>query len=163
MSTTIISDADPTRVQLARLACTQATKSLRSKYLKCGDTIYAILRHVSKSGTTRYLDLYIIAKTRPYRITKSAADAIAIALRQKARSHSNCGSRIGRHRTRCQRPCMESVWQLRLSKTTMVVEPNSHIWCTLQRTTLPCFIGTISQRKLPACLCPRIIRHFQFR
>ncbi|WP_277558988.1 hypothetical protein [Ereboglobus sp. PH5-10] len=83
MSTSIVQDTGLTRVQLARLARTQAIKSLRAEYLKCGDTVYAILRHISKSGTTRHIDLYVIDGGLPYRITKLAADAIGIRYDRK--------------------------------------------------------------------------------
>ncbi|MDF9832353.1 hypothetical protein M2103_000563 [Ereboglobus sp. PH5-5] len=78
MNSSIAQDTGLTRVQLARLARAKAIKSLKAEYLKPDEVVYAILRHVSKSGTTRFIDLYIIDGGLPYRITKLAADAIAI-------------------------------------------------------------------------------------
>jgi hypothetical protein len=46
--------------------------------IKPDDTIYVILRHVSKSGMSRLLDLYLIKDGRPFRITWNAARALEV-------------------------------------------------------------------------------------
>lgn len=47
-------------------------KQLLSK----GDTVYTVLRHVSRSGMSRVMDLYIMRDNQPRRITWSAAKAL---------------------------------------------------------------------------------------
>lgn len=44
-------------------------------HLHPGETIYTVLRGVSASGMTRYIDLYMIRNNVPLRITWSVADA----------------------------------------------------------------------------------------
>jgi len=44
--------------------------------LKPGDTVYTILRHVSRSGMTRGIDCYLIADNRPVWITGYVGHAI---------------------------------------------------------------------------------------
>jgi hypothetical protein len=53
----------------------EAIKMLR-KWLKPGDTVYTVLRHVSKSGMSRRIDLYKITKDGPLFLTGYAARAI---------------------------------------------------------------------------------------
>jgi hypothetical protein len=43
------------------------------KFLRKGTTIYTVLRHVSSSGTCRFIDLYVVKQNTPMRITWSAA------------------------------------------------------------------------------------------
>lgn len=50
---------------------------LRGEYLKPGDTVYVILRHVSQSGMSRFVDLFVVKNNRPLRITWNAAKALA--------------------------------------------------------------------------------------
>ena len=54
---------------------TRAIAYLR-KFLKEGDTVYVILRGISKSGMSRCIDLYAIVNGRPCRLTWSAAIAL---------------------------------------------------------------------------------------
>ena len=39
------------------------------KILSPGDTVYTILRHVSKSGMTRHIDVYTIQDNKPFYLT----------------------------------------------------------------------------------------------
>ena len=61
---------------------TRATKRERAeaiadlrKTLKPGDVIFTSLNHVSASGMTRWLDLFVIRDNEPLRLTWSAAAA----------------------------------------------------------------------------------------
>lgn len=55
----------------------QAKKELKELIERIGtDTIYVVQRHVSPSGMTRYLDLYVIGNNEPLRITYSVAEAL---------------------------------------------------------------------------------------
>lgn len=78
----------------------EAIATLKKQYrMRKGDTVYTILKHVSRSGMRRVLDLYIIRKGEPLRITWSAA----LALRQPYdRKHEGlvtdaCGMDAGFH------------------------------------------------------------------
>ena len=53
----------------------EAITQLR-KWLKPGDTVYTVLRYVSKSGMKRGIDLYIIMDGRPQWITAFVGKAI---------------------------------------------------------------------------------------
>jgi len=53
----------------------EAIVHLRSM-LKPGDTVYTVLRHVSRSGMTRGIDCYVIADNRPVWITGYVGHAI---------------------------------------------------------------------------------------
>ena len=50
----------------------EAIDSLRAR-LSPGDTVYTVLRHVSKSKTARSIDLYVIRDNEPVCITGHAA------------------------------------------------------------------------------------------
>lgn len=52
----------------------EARANLR-EFLSPGDTVYTVLRHVSRSGMTRDLDLYVIRDGEPRRITFTACKA----------------------------------------------------------------------------------------
>jgi hypothetical protein len=53
------------------------------KWLKPGDTVYTILRHVSASGMSRSLDVLTIRNNKPLRLTWSAATALGTAYDRK--------------------------------------------------------------------------------
>mgnify|MGYP001574902063 CR=1 FL=1 len=53
----------------------EALKQLR-KLLKPGSTVYTVLRHVAKSGMTRWIDLYVIKGNEPVWITGYAGQAL---------------------------------------------------------------------------------------
>lgn len=58
--------------------------------LKPGDTIYCLLRAVSASGMTRWIDFYVIKKNQPYMITRDIADALDLPL-----SINKQGAKVG--------------------------------------------------------------------
>jgi hypothetical protein len=51
---------------------TESIKELR-KLIKPGTTVYTVLRHVSSSGMSRSIDLFVIKQNKPVRITWSAS------------------------------------------------------------------------------------------
>ena len=46
------------------------------KWIKPGDTVYTVLRHVSRSGMTRGIDVYILQDNQPQWITAYVGKAI---------------------------------------------------------------------------------------
>lgn len=60
----------PTKKELA--AREEAKKDL-TEFLQKGETVFCLLRHVSKSGMRRVVDLFVIRNNRPSRISFSAA------------------------------------------------------------------------------------------
>ena len=48
--------------------------------IKKGDTIYVIQRHVSTSGMSRLVDLYIFKKNKPLKLTYLFAEALGWSL-----------------------------------------------------------------------------------
>jgi len=56
----------------SKAAREEAINDLR-KLLKPGDTVYTALRHVSRSGMSRLIDLYVIRDNRPREISVWAA------------------------------------------------------------------------------------------
>ena len=95
MENKIIADKPLTNKQAER---TKAIDCLRKNYLKAGDPVYTILRHVSKSGMTRYIDLYVVSAERlPLRITWSVATALERTYdrRQEALRISGAGEDVG--------------------------------------------------------------------
>lgn len=70
-----------------------------NKYLNVGDTVYTVMRHVSSSGMTRYIDLYVIKDNRPLRLTWSAATALGWTYDRKreALKVTGCGMDMGFH------------------------------------------------------------------
>ena len=79
----------------------QADREQAISYLKeslhSGDTVYVILRYVSKSGMSRLIDLYLIKDGRPFRITWNAAKAINATYdrRQESLRINGCGTDVG--------------------------------------------------------------------
>ena len=76
----------------------EAIENLR-QWLIVGDTIYTVLRHVSASGMTRYIDLYVIRDGRPLRLTWSVAQALGWPYDKKRESLkvTGCGMDMGFH------------------------------------------------------------------
>jgi hypothetical protein len=98
MENKTIADKPLTTKQIARAERAEAIVHLKGDYLKAGDTVYAILRHVSKSGMSRWIDLYCINSQRqPLRITWSAAKALAARYdrRHEALRIDGCGFDVG--------------------------------------------------------------------
>lgn len=50
----------------------EEAKEYLLELVKPGDTVYTIVRHVSKSGMSRVIDLFVIRENRPIRISWSA-------------------------------------------------------------------------------------------
>lgn len=76
----------------------EAIENLR-KLLVRDDCVYTVLRHVSSSGMTRYMDLYYIRENRPQRITYSAAKALGWTYdnKREALKVGGCGMDMGFH------------------------------------------------------------------
>ena len=76
----------------------EAIEWLRSM-MDIGNTVYTVLRHVSASGMTRYIDLYVIKDNRPLRITWSVAEALGYPYDRKheALKVQGCGMDMGFH------------------------------------------------------------------
>ena len=78
-------------VQLANLEDLQAI-------LKPGDTVFTVLRHVSRSGMYRAIDLYVMRDNEPRRITWQAAQLLeGYDRRHEAAKASGCGMDMGFH------------------------------------------------------------------
>lgn len=74
----------------------EAIAELR-KMLKPGDTVRTILRHRSASGMSRVIDVYIIRKNEPLRLTWKVGKAVGYSYDQKhegLRVHG-CGMDMG--------------------------------------------------------------------
>ncbi len=74
----------------------EARKDLRERCPK-GTTVYTILRHCSRSGMYRVLDLYIVKDNCPVRITYTAAAALEgrYDKRHEGLAMSGCGMDMG--------------------------------------------------------------------
>jgi len=65
--------------------------------LNPGDTVYTILRHVSKSGMTRHIGLVIIRDGYTLHPNYNVAAALDLPLKRDAVSVSGCGMDMGFH------------------------------------------------------------------
>ena len=67
--------------------------------LKPGDTVYTKLLHVSRSGMSRVLDLYVIRDNKPHRITWDVAEATGCGYSRKYEGATvgGCGFDAGFH------------------------------------------------------------------
>ncbi len=85
-----------TKAQLAERD--QAREDLR-KLCPPNTTVYTILRHVSRSGMTRDLDLYVMEDNQPRRITYSACLASGQSYNRNAEAMrvGGCGMDMGFH------------------------------------------------------------------
>ena len=59
-------------------------------FLKPGDEILTVLRHVSRSGMSRSIDLYIVKKGKPSQLSRRVAEALDMKL-----DETNGGIKIG--------------------------------------------------------------------
>lgn len=77
---------------------TEARKELR-KYLRKGTIVYTCLRSVSASGMSRTMDVYVIKKNQPLRLTWTVARALDYTYdrRKEAMRVSGCGMDMGFH------------------------------------------------------------------
>lgn len=67
--------------------------------VKPGDTVFTILRHVSRSGMLRAIDCYVYRDNEPRRITWSVAKACGFTYsrRHEALTVGGCGMDMGFH------------------------------------------------------------------
>lgn len=63
-----------------------------------GDTIYTILRHVSRSGMYRVINLYVIKNNKPYRLDWNASQLLeGYDRRHNGCRTGGCGMDMGYH------------------------------------------------------------------
>lgn len=68
-----------------------------------GETVYTVLRSVSKSGMSRRIDFYVIKEDKPIWITGSVAEVLGLRYsmddwsKQKGAGVSGCGMDMGFH------------------------------------------------------------------
>ena len=77
----------------------EAIKNLRDT-LQPGDTIYTVLRHVSRSGMSRTIDVYIIRDNEPRYLSYWAAHALGWTLNNGNKEGikvGGCGMDMGFH------------------------------------------------------------------
>jgi hypothetical protein len=76
----------------------EAIEDLR-ELLKPGDTVYTVLRNVSRSGMTRDIDCYVIKEDSPRWISRLVAKAIEASFNEKrdAVRVGGCGMDMGFH------------------------------------------------------------------
>jgi len=68
------------------------------KWLQPGDTIYCQLKHVSRSGMYRVINLFVIKDNQPLRISGYAADLLeGYDLKHEGCKASGCGMDMGYH------------------------------------------------------------------
>ena len=73
--------------------CIEALSDLRP-----GSTVYTILRHVSRSGMYRAIDLYVMCDNEPQRITFYASQLLeGYDRKHEAAKASGCGMDMGFH------------------------------------------------------------------
>jgi hypothetical protein len=67
------------------------------KFLRKGATIYTVLRHVSPSGTSRFIDLYVVKQNEPIRLTWSASVMLewTYSRQREALRVNGCGTDVG--------------------------------------------------------------------
>jgi len=65
--------------------------------LNPGDTVYTVLRHVSKSGMIRDISLYIIRDNEPLNITWHVADRLKMNVKNNGIRIKGCGMDMGFH------------------------------------------------------------------
>lgn len=67
--------------------------------IKPGDTVYTVLRHVSRSGMSRTIDVFIMRDGQPCRITRSVGQATGIDYDRKHEGLKlgGCGYDVGFH------------------------------------------------------------------
>ena len=66
--------------------------------LKPGDVVYTVLKHVSRSGMSRVIDLYIMRDNQPVRISRVAAKLLeGYSEKYEGCKASGCGMDMGFH------------------------------------------------------------------
>jgi hypothetical protein len=74
----------------------EAAEDLR-KMLPPGSTIHTVLRHVSRSGMARRIDLYFLEAGMPHWLSYRAAKAIGARFKDEAIHVTGCGMDMGFH------------------------------------------------------------------
>tara|TARA_Y100000004_G_C8791526_1_gene359459 strand:+ start:39 stop:350 length:312 start_codon:yes stop_codon:yes gene_type:complete len=76
-----------------------SSKEWLKKYLKKGETIYTISRHVSKSGMLRHISFYIMRDNQPYCIDGNVAKVLDMKFNKNndALKVSGTGMDMGYH------------------------------------------------------------------
>lgn len=81
--------------------CTEKDEAVQylRKMLKPGDTVYTVLRHVSSSGMSRRMDLFVIRKNVPYWISGYVGRVLGLRRHPKhdGLTVSGCGMDMGFH------------------------------------------------------------------
>lgn len=78
----------------------QHARTMLLKMLKPGDTVYTVLRHVSKSGMQRRIDCYAIGKDRRLQYLSGYMEALGLGKRGKKDQGlvvNGCGMDMGFH------------------------------------------------------------------
>lgn len=65
------------------------------RLIKPGDIVYTVLRHVSRSGMSRDIDVFIIVDGSPQRISYDVANACEYRLTDNGLKVSGCGMDMG--------------------------------------------------------------------
>lgn len=88
-----------TRLTKAQTAERDEARADLAALLVPGETVYTILRNVSRSGMTRHLDVYVMRDNAPRRITWAVGKACGYAYsdRWDALTVGGCGMDMGFH------------------------------------------------------------------
>jgi hypothetical protein len=70
---------------------TEEARDMLHAFLEPGDTVYTVLRHVSASGMTRWIDLYKVTDDGPYYLSGYAA----VLLEEPRPNGSHQGIKVG--------------------------------------------------------------------
>jgi len=67
------------------------------RFLRKGTKVYTVLRHVSPSGTSRFIDLYVVKQNEPIRLTWSASVMLewTYSRQREALRVNGCGTDVG--------------------------------------------------------------------
>jgi hypothetical protein len=86
-----------TKKQQAEAAKQQSIETLKT-YLKPGDTVYVVVKHVSKSGMTREIGVYTIVDGELLNLTHHVARALGWSVgKHDGVKVSGCGMDMGFH------------------------------------------------------------------
>lgn len=86
--------------QTERTEREQHARTMLLKMLKPGDTVYTVLRHVSKSGMQRRIDCYTIGEDRRLQYLSGYMEALGLGKRGKKDQGlvvNGCGMDMGFH------------------------------------------------------------------
>jgi energy-converting hydrogenase Eha subunit A len=89
------------KIQTKPAVTSEQAKALEflRRFLRKGTTIYTVLRHVSTSGTSRFIDLYVMKQNKPIRLTWSASVILewTYSRPREALCVNGCGTDVGFH------------------------------------------------------------------